>query len=164
MSNNSKSVGKWLVPFLSLSVFVMAAGSAAASTYYVSNSGNDSPGCTQTAPWQTIAKVESCLGSLQPGDSVLFERGGIWYETLEISNVHGTASAPITFGNYGSGNLPVIDGGSARLYGIVDAYDDGESASSYVTIDGFEVRNATRGGIIFSALAQPGITIQNNYV
>src|SRR5207249_1151864 len=36
--------------------------------------------------------------------------------------------------------------------------------SQYVTVDGFEVRNATRGGIIFSGMAQPGITIQNNYV
>lgn len=94
---------------------------------------------------------------------MLFQRGGIWSEELTISSIHGTQSNPITFGNYGSGNLPILDGGSTRLYGIEDAYPD-QSASSYVTVDGFEVRNATRGGIIFTALDQPGITIQNNYV
>jgi hypothetical protein len=111
-----------------------------------------------------VAKVVAFEPSLRAGDCVLFQRGGVWSETLRISNIHGTQTNPITFGNYGSGNRPVLDGGSTRPYGIIDGAADGESASSYVTIDGFEVRNATSGGIIFSYLAQPGITIQNNYV
>jgi hypothetical protein len=102
--------------------------------------------------------------SLRQGDCVLFQRGSVWNEQLAISNVHGSQSYPITFGNYGSGNLPVLDGGSTRLYGIVGASASGQAANSYVTIDGFEVRNTTSGGIIFSYLVQPGITIQNNYV
>src|SRR5436309_1854671 len=105
MSNSSKSVGKWLVPFLSLSVFVMAAGSAAASTYYVSNSGNNSNPGTQTSPWQTMANVQNLIntGGLHAGDSVLFERGGRWDEELDLYNLNGSAGSPITFGNYGSG-------------------------------------------------------------
>jgi len=135
------------------------------TTYYVSNSGNDSnSGVSASAPWKTVAKVIGFEPSLRQGDCVLFQQGGVWNEQLTISNVHGSQSYPITFGNYGSGNLPVLDGGSARSYGIVDGYASGQIASSYVTIDGFEVRNATSGGIIFSYLAQPGITIQNNYV
>lgn len=135
------------------------------TTYYVSSSGSDSnSGISATSPWKTVAKVVAFEPSLRQGDCVLFQRGGVWNEELKISNVHGSQTNPITFGNYGSGNLPVLDGGSSRLYGIVDASGDGESASSYVTVDGFEIRNATRGGIIFTALAQPGITIQNNYV
>jgi len=133
--------------------------------YYVSNSGSDSnSGTSSSSPWKSVAKAVSFEPNLRAGDCVLFERGGVWSEQLNISNLQGTQSAPITFGNYGSGNLPVIDGGSTRLYGIVDAKANGNAASSYVTIDGFEVRNATRGGIIFSMLPQPGITIQNNYV
>jgi HYDIN/CFA65/VesB family protein len=135
------------------------------TTYYVSTSGNDSnSGVSATSPWHTVAKVVAFEPSLRAGDCVLFQRGGVWFEKLRISNLHGTQTDPITFGNYGAGNLPVLDGGSTRLYGIVDGAADGESASSYVTVDGFEVRNATRGGIIFTALAQPGITIKNNYV
>jgi len=135
------------------------------TAYYVSTSGSDSnSGISATSPWRSVAKVVSFEPSLRQGDCVLFERGGVWSEELKISNVHGSQTDPITFGNYGTGNLPVLDGGSSRLYGIVDASNDGESASSYVTVDGFEVRNTTRGGIIFTALTQPGITIQNNYV
>jgi Abnormal spindle-like microcephaly-assoc'd, ASPM-SPD-2-Hydin len=139
--------------------------SCSGTTYYVSNSGNDSnSGISTTSAWKTLAHVVASEPNLRPGDCVLFERGGIWNEELEISNVHGTQTNPITFGSYGTGNLPVLDGGSSRLYGVIDGAADGESASSYVTVDGFEVRNATRGGIVFTGLAQPGITIKNNYV
>lgn len=135
------------------------------TTYYVSTSGSDSnSGVSATSPWRTVAKVVAFEPSLRQGDCVLFQRGGVWFEQLSISNVHGSQSYPITFGNYGSGNLPVLDGGSTRLYGIVGASGSGQAANSYITIDGFEVRNTTRGGIIFSYLVQPGITIQNNYV
>ena len=135
------------------------------TTYYVSNSGSDSnSGVSTSSPWKSVAKVVSFEPSLRAGDCVLFQRGGIWSEQLSISNVHGSQTNPITFGNYGSGNRPVLDGGSTRPYGIVDGNSSGQVASSYVTIDGFEIRNATSGGIIFSYLAQPGITIQNNYV
>jgi len=139
--------------------------SCSGRTYYVSNSGSDTnPGSSTASPWKTVAKVITFEPSLAGGDCILFQRGGVWYEQLTISNVHGTQSAPITFGNYGSGNLPVLDGGSTRPYGIVDGSSSGQSASSYVTVDGFEIRNTTSGGIIFSYLVQPGITIQNNYV
>ena len=85
------------------------------TTYYVSNSGsNSNSGTSQSSPWKTVAKVQSFKGNLRPGDSVLFQRGGIWYETLDLSNINGSASAPITLGNYGSGNLPIIDGGGTK--------------------------------------------------
>ena len=131
----------------------------------MSNSGSDSNnGVSTSSPWKTVAHVVAFEPSLRAGDCVLFQRGGVWNEQLAISNVHGSQTNPITFGNYGSGNLPVLDGGSSRPYGIVGASSSGQAANSYVTIDGFEVQNATRGGIIFSYLVQPGITIQNNYV
>jgi hypothetical protein len=139
--------------------------SCSGTTYYVSNSGNDSNnGVSTSSPWKTAAKVVAFEPSLRQGDCVLFQRGGVWNEQLTISNVHGTQTYPITFGNYGTGNRPVLDAGSTRHYGIIGASASGQAANSYVTIDGFEVRNATSGGIIFSYLVQPGITIQNNYV
>ena len=99
------------------------------------------------------------------GACVLFNGGDVWKEQLNISGISGSSSRPITFGSYGTGR-PVIDGGSTRLYGIEDAYGSSgdENPSNYVTITGFEVRNATRGGIIFSDLHQVGIVISNNYV
>src|SRR5205823_3500476 len=144
------------------------------NTYYVSNSGSDSNSGTSTSsPWKTMAKVQSFLGSLRGGDSVLFQRGGIWYEQLDMYqiNVVGASGNPITFGNYGSGNLPIIDGGGSKsgysvnggrpfcirgMYGKI----------SYVTIDGFECRNTSAYGIAFNDIAGGsfGITVQNSYI
>ncbi len=144
-------------------------GASSGNDYYVSNSGNDAnPGTSPSSAWKTVAKVVSFEPKLEPGDRVRFQRGGVWEEQLDISNVNGTPSAPITFGNYGSGNLPVIDGGSTRKFGIVSAYGSAvginDGASTYVTINGFEVRNTTLGGIIFTDHPATGVVIENNYV
>jgi hypothetical protein len=98
----------------------------------------------------------------QPGDSILFQRGGIWYEELIIpSGVNGAPRRPITLGNYGSGPLPVIEGGSNRAACISAVYVN----VSYITIDGFECRNTTQYAINFNAGSPlPGIVIKNNYV
>ncbi|MBN1181611.1 MAG: hypothetical protein JXB49_04930 [Bacteroidales bacterium] len=51
-----------------------------ATTYYVSNSGNDGANGTSPATaWKTIARVN--ITNLLPGDSVLFEAGGCWRNT-----------------------------------------------------------------------------------
>src|SRR5437667_8569336 len=109
---------------LALAVSVASAQTNATcsrATYYVSNSGSDNNSGTSTgSPWKTVAKVVSFEPNLAAGDCVLFQKGGIWNEQLSISNLHGTASSPITFGNYGSGNLPVLDGGFTRPYRICD--------------------------------------------
>src|SRR5438552_4033848 len=139
---------------------------ATAATYYVSNSGSNSNPGTLAAPWQTIFKVQSILGSLQPGDSVLFERAGIWYQELHLSNLNGSAGSPITFGNYGTGNLPIIDGGgtvdsvnlkitgtNVRQWCIGGNIGSAYSQISYVTIDGFECRNTSAYGIVFMTLS-----------
>lgn len=80
-------------------------------TYYVdSANGSDSNPGNQAAPWKTIAKVNST--NLTPGQSVGFARGGMWRETLNIWRASGTAGSPITFGAYGSGANPILDGTS----------------------------------------------------
>ena len=50
-----------------------------AQTYYVSSlSGDDSNNGTSPATaWKTIERVNRVIPSLKPGNSVLFERGGI---------------------------------------------------------------------------------------
>lgn len=79
-----------------------------ATTYYVSNSGDDSnSGLTQVLAWQTLDKVNSFTFS--EGDQILFKRGDTFYGTLRI-NQSGTSGNPITFGAYGFGDKPVITG------------------------------------------------------
>lgn len=89
---------------------VLLAGPVRATTYYVSPSGNDAnPGTTQAQPWATITRVNQLSFSFQPGDQILFQRGGTYRGTLVIAS-NGTASQPITVGSYGTGSKPVISG------------------------------------------------------
>jgi len=94
---------------LVLWLLIILASVAGAATYYVSNSGSDSNNGTSTStPWQTCAKVNTFV--FQPGDQVLFLRGGNWYESLNPQGGSGAAGNPITFADYGSGNKPMFWG------------------------------------------------------
>lgn len=76
-------------------------------TYYVSPTGSDSNSGTQGSPWLTVAKVNGT--TLSAGQSVAFQRGGTWRETLTPGQ-SGNLNQPITFGAYGNGNKPIISG------------------------------------------------------
>jgi hypothetical protein len=99
---------KRLLLFLLL---VVAVSNANATTYYVDcNANGDAGAGTGTGvavAWKTISKVNS--SSFSAGDSVLFNKGCTWREQLTIPS-SGSAGNPITFGAYGSGAAPIIDG------------------------------------------------------
>jgi len=80
-----------------------------ASTYYVDQTGGDdgNTGLATDDAWKTIAKVNG--ETFSAGDSILFKRGEIWREQLTVPS-SGSSDSPITFGSYGSGNLPIISG------------------------------------------------------
>jgi hypothetical protein len=91
---------------------------AGATTYYVANAGNDSCNGTSSSlgksgacAWQTIAHVNA--HKFNPGDSILFQSGGTWREQLTVAS-SGSSGNPITFGAYGSGNAPVINGANPQ--------------------------------------------------
>lgn len=72
------------------------------NAYYVSNSGDDgNDGLTPEAPWASLKKVEKA--NLKYGDVVFFERGDIWYGTLNMQ--YG-----VTYSAYGKGAKPIITG------------------------------------------------------
>lgn len=78
--------------------------------YFVSTSGDDNnAGNTTTAPWKTLAKVQSMLNSLQANDRVLFNRGDKWREKLTITGLQ-PSNGYIVFADYGTGSMPVFDG------------------------------------------------------
>jgi hypothetical protein len=102
----------------SFAALVLATG-AQAVVYYVSPTGNDAnAGTSQAAPWKTIARVNQLSYTLQPGDQVLFQRGGTYRGTLIIGS-SGTTSSPILFGAYGTGALPVISGSQSLSNWVV---------------------------------------------
>jgi hypothetical protein len=111
---------------------------ASAITYYVSASGNNNAnGLTPSTPWQTISKVNAPGNGItyQPGDFILFNRGDSWTGTALNTAASGTSSAQITYGAYGTGAAPILDGnGIATLVNI---------NHNFITLDGFQLRNAS---------------------
>jgi hypothetical protein len=78
------------------------------TNYYVSNTGNDSNnGRSPSTAWQTLKNVNS--QKFQPGDSILFERGGVWIERLEITS-SGSKEGQISYSAYGEGERPIFSG------------------------------------------------------
>lgn len=89
---------------------LLFAGFALATDYHVSPSGNDAAsGTSPSTAWRTITKVNQFAYSLQPGDRILFMRGGTWRGEVILPN-SGTAAQPIALGAYGTGAKPVIKG------------------------------------------------------
>jgi hypothetical protein len=95
-------------PILLLLLFFSSVASA--KNYYVSSSGkNTNSGTSASAPWQTLAKVNSSFSLFAPGDSILFRRGDVFYGSLVIGK-SGSSGRPIVIGAYGSGAKPVFSG------------------------------------------------------
>jgi hypothetical protein len=91
-------------------IFLIINTIASATDYYISSSGNDSNnGLSSSKPWKTIAKVNASY--FLPGDTIFFNKGDTWRETLIIPS-SGTSANYITFGAYGIGNAPKILGSS----------------------------------------------------
>src|SRR5262249_18266655 len=87
-----------------------AGGAPVGRNFYVSAEGNDAnPGTSTTAPWRTLAKVESA--SLRPGDHVHLQGGTRFAEPLApFAGVAGASGAPITFDSYGNGRATLAAG------------------------------------------------------
>ena len=91
-------------------VLALAAIGAYATTYYVSSTGNDSNnGTSQGTAWQTIDRVNQITYQIQPGDQILFQRGGHFRGEI-IWGTSGSAASPVVIGAYGAGDAPIIDG------------------------------------------------------
>src|SRR5262249_52694613 len=85
---------------------------AQSATYYVdAKSGNDgNSGTSPNSPWKSLDKLNGY--QFQPGDLVLFKRGEIWHEQLNLPS-SGAEGRPIVLDAYGEGALPVISGADA---------------------------------------------------
>ncbi len=128
---------------LNLAIVLSAVESLVAADYYIDPAGNDSNiGTSMAAPWQSLGKVNATV--FQPGDKVLFKRGGTWVGTLSPQG-SGNSTSQITLGAYGTGAKPLINGNGN--WAVITL-----SSQSYWTIDGFEVTNpasndSSRSGI-----------------
>ncbi|PQA54485.1 T9SS type A sorting domain-containing protein [Siphonobacter curvatus] len=97
--------------FLGVLLLVSCTLLQAQVNYYVSADGNDdsNTGLSQQSPWKTLAKVNTIAATFNPGDSILFRRGDVFRGEL-LPQKSGTATASITYGAYGTGSRPIING------------------------------------------------------
>ncbi len=102
-----------------------------ATNYYVDPSSTaTTANGTLAFPWKTMAQVNSGTTLLNPGDSVLFKRGQSFTGRLTISR-SGSASAPIVYSNYGTGNLPEFNN---SITDIIYIYN-----KQYIVINGIKI-------------------------
>ncbi len=124
-----------------------------ANTYYVATSGNDANTGSISNPWKTIQKAANTVIA---GDSV-FVKAGTYNERIIIQN-SGTDSNNIVFSNY-QNDVVIIDGNNISWWdwdGLLNVTD-----KSYVTINGFQIKNSYYGGIWVENSKH--IIISNNY-
>jgi hypothetical protein len=94
-------------------------GDGIIGTFYVSPDGSDSDdGLTEGTAFAT---PDAALAAAGPGSTILMERGGIWTDELTIET-------PVTFGEYGTGPLPVIDRGTEPTGALFDDGFESEDA------------------------------------
>lgn len=88
---------------------VWLAAPSGAITYYVdANGGNDyNDGRSPANAWKTVQRVNGL--AFLPGDAILFKRGSVWREKLYPAR-SGESGNPITFGAYGTGDNPILNG------------------------------------------------------
>ena len=120
---------------LSLALSHADATAAGGRTFYLSPSGSDSnSGTDPDHPFKSLEKVSN--GFLQPGDTVLLQRGATFSGKLGLW-ASGTASQRITVASYGdrSAPKPVITGDCVWV------------GASYITLQDFHVTNCNTDGI-----------------
>lgn len=99
------------------------------TAYYVSNQGDDgNDGLSPETAWATLDRVNQA--SLEYGDAVFFERGGIWRNTT-VETKEG-----VTYSAYGEGAKPRIcaspeNGGDSALWSLWWEGENGEKIWLY---------------------------------
>ena len=123
----------WIARTLLVAGLTSTAGSAWATTYYVSNSGSNANNGTSTATaFQTL---QYAAGLTNPGDTVYVMSGTYTVSCSSCDIVRivrsGTSAAPITYSAL-AGTRPSLNSSGEWQAIHVDA--------SYITISGFEVK------------------------
>jgi hypothetical protein len=135
-------------------VTVNVAGSTGPRTFFASFSGGaDTNTGTDTAhPWKTLAKVTAGpTGGYVPGDSISFKKGDTWTSATLTTHNAGTAALPIVYTNYGTGALPILDGGGVSTLMNIN--------HNFITVTGLQFQNA---GTFINFAGMDGTTITGN--
>jgi len=83
----------------------------------------DCDGGGSSSYFSTIADINAAAATLEPGDTISFNKGGIWREQLTVPE-SGTEGNPYTFTSHGTGDDPVISGADIAADSWADAETD----------------------------------------
>lgn len=116
--------------------------------YYVDSvkGGDTNEGTSETEAWKTLDKVNA--KEFQPGDKILFKRGGVWNGLLWAKG-SGEEGSPIVIDTYGdeSANKPIINGVGTSTTDPENETGEGAAVflfnQSYWEINNLEVTNTT---------------------
>gem|GEM_PF-1725016 len=114
---------------------------AANTTYYVDCGAASNGNGSQSSPWNSLSTVNST--TFGQGDSILFKRGTTCSGMLSPKG-SGASGSPITIGAYGTGALPIIDGGTNQA--AIKLINQ-----SYWRIQNIETKNGNPFGILITA-------------
>jgi hypothetical protein len=101
---------------------MLAAGKATATptpvgsgphAHYVDCSAATNGDGSQASPWNSLTSPNA--HAFGPGDSLLFKRGATCNGAFVAHNSGSAAGGPITLADYGTGALPIIDGGTTNM-------------------------------------------------
>jgi hypothetical protein len=121
-----------ILRFLAITVLISSA--AQARDYFLSARGNDSGGCTRSAPCRSLDKLNAT--DFEPGDRILFEGGQTFEGTLRLdANDGGASGKPVVIESYGS-DRAAIDGATGSAIVLEGA--------AHVTVRNLILRGAGR--------------------
>jgi hypothetical protein len=119
---------------LLLFTFLLPCALSARDFYLDSANGDDADrGTSPEAAWKTLEKVNET--PFKPGDTLHLKRGGIWFGQLKPRG-SGAPGNPIVVRDYGSGNLPLIDGNGVVGEAVVYLHNQ-----EYIEIHNLEIVN-----------------------
>lgn len=110
------------------------------ATYYFATTGNDANSGSISSPKRTLAHASTFHAA---GDTIYF-RGGTWTGEQLAPNKNGQGFNPTVFKAY-PGETPIFDGGGAGICAI------NNGGKSYITYDGFEIKNCRNGAALANA-------------
>lgn len=138
--------------------------------YYVDSVGglDTNDGLTPATAWQTLTKVASSA-TLTAGDRVLLKRGSTFRTAFTVPGTGGSASAPIVFGSYGVGKLPVIKGSTAlvatwtldagSVYKATTAVNPASGSAVFIDDDSVLTKAADRASMTAGTFFSDGTTM-----
>lgn len=136
---------------------------ARATTYYFSQSGNDTTGAgTLASPWKTIAKANTVIAANPSGNiALLFARGDVWRETVTntATIASGGATTSITLStapvDIPVGDTITLTGGTQETKRVL-TYNDSTKVLTLASVNG-----TTHTGISYTIPATLNVTAPN---